>query len=128
MPSTDKLVAGTPALGDLDRIVHEPGRLMILVYLYVAKSADFLYLMRQTGLSGGSLSSHISKLEAAGYVEVEKSFRGKMPRTVLHLTGPGRKAFDAYRQKILQALAGLPQARTKSSGSRNATRRTDEGE
>ena len=118
MPSADQIATGTSALGDLDRIVHEPGRLMILVHLYVAKSADFLYLMRQTGLSGGSLSAHISKLEAAGYVEVEKGFRGKMPRTVLHLTQPGRKAFDVYRHKILQALAGLPQERTKSSGRR----------
>jgi DNA-binding MarR family transcriptional regulator len=96
-----------PSLADLDRIIHEPARLMILVHLYVAESADFLYLMRQTGLTGGNLSSHISRLEEAGYVFVEKGFKGKMPRTLVRLTSSGRKAFDAYRQTVVQALGGL---------------------
>ena len=60
-------------LADIDRVIHEPARLMILAYLYVVESADFLFLMRQTGLTGGNLSSHLSKLEAAGYVDIKDS-------------------------------------------------------
>lgn len=96
------------SLADLDRLVHEPARLMILAHLYVADKADFLYLMRQAGLTQGNLSSHISRLEVAGYVSVEKTFQGKMPRTILRLTKQGRRAFESYRQAILQALGRLP--------------------
>lgn len=109
MSTGDKGTGDVTALADLDRIIHEPARLMILVHLYVAEKADFLYLMRQTGLTGGNLSSHISKLEGAGYVAVEKTFEGKMPRTILRLTRQGREAFEAYRQAIVQALERLPE-------------------
>jgi DNA-binding MarR family transcriptional regulator len=95
-------------LRDLDRLVHEPARLMILAYLFVTDSADFVFLARQTGLTLGNLSSHVSKLEEAGYVEVQKSFRGKRPNTQLRLTGPGRKAFAEYRERIERALRDLP--------------------
>lgn len=108
MPRDKKGKSGVAPLSDLDRVIHEPGRLMILVHLFVAEKADFLYLMRQTGLTGGNLSSHLSKLEGAGYVAVEKTFEGKMPRTILRLTRQGRAAFEAYRGAILQALARLP--------------------
>lgn len=95
-------------LRDLDRLVHEPARLMILAYLFVTEGADFVFLARQTGLTLGNLSSHVSKLEEAGYVEVEKSFRGKRPHTQLRLTGSGRRAFAAYRERIERALRDLP--------------------
>jgi len=93
---------------DLDRLVHEPARLMILAYLFVTESADFVFLARQTGLTLGNLSSHVSKLEEAGYVEVDKSFRGKRPHTLLRLTATGRAAFTAYRSRIASALSNLP--------------------
>jgi DNA-binding transcriptional ArsR family regulator len=64
--------------------------------------------MRQTGLTWGNLSSHLSKLEEAGYVEVEKEFVGKKPHTMLHLTGDGRLAFREYRQRMRQVLDDLP--------------------
>ena len=63
----------------IDKIIHEPARLMLMAYLYVIESADFLFLERQTGLTRGNLSSHISKLERAGYVEVQKEFVNKIP-------------------------------------------------
>lgn len=110
MSGTDDVQGHPLELTDLDRVIHEPARLMILVHLHVAEKADFLYLMRQTGLTGGNLSSHVSRLETAGYVAVEKTFEGKTPRTILHLTRQGHAAFEAYRQAILQALAGLPEA------------------
>ncbi|MFH1851826.1 MAG: transcriptional regulator, partial [Candidatus Neomarinimicrobiota bacterium] len=78
------------SLENIDRLVHEPARLLILAYLYVVESADFLFLMRQTNLTKGNLSSHLSKLEAAGYVEVTKEFVDKIPRTLLRLSDHGR--------------------------------------
>jgi len=95
-------------LRDLDRLVHEPARLMILAYLFVTDSADFVFLARQTGLTLGNLSSHVSKLEEAGYVEVEKSFRGKRPHTLLRLTHDGRAAFARYRNRLTRVLDELP--------------------
>jgi DNA-binding MarR family transcriptional regulator len=64
--------------------------------------------MAQTGLSWGNLSSHMSKLEAAGYIGVEKSFVGRRPHTMLRLTEAGRAAFQEYRQRMKQVLDDLP--------------------
>ena len=93
---------------ELDRMVHEPARLSIMALLYVIESADFTFLMNQTGLSWGNLSTHMSKLEEAGYIEVEKSFKGRRPNTNLRLTPAGRNAFQEYRQKLKQMLDDLP--------------------
>jgi DNA-binding MarR family transcriptional regulator len=88
----------------IDRVIHEPARLLIVAVLSVVESADFLFLMNQTKLTRGNLSSHLSKLETAGYVEIKKEFVEKIPRTLLSLTGEGRKAFFEYRQKMQQVL------------------------
>jgi DNA-binding MarR family transcriptional regulator len=99
-----------PGLRDLaavDRLVHEPARLMILMVLYTVEVADFTFLMNATELTDGNLSSHLSKLEAAGYVEVEKGYAGKRPRTRLRLTAAGRQAVDDYRGTMQQALQNL---------------------
>ncbi len=95
-------------LTEIDRIVHEPARLAIMALLYVIDSADFTFLMNQTGLSWGNLSAHMTKLEEAGYIEVEKGFKGRRPNTNLRLTPAGRDAFREYRQKIKHALEVLP--------------------
>jgi DNA-binding transcriptional ArsR family regulator len=95
------------SIGDIDRLIHEPARLMILAVLYVVESADFTFVMRQTGLTWGNLSSHLSKLENAGYVEIEKEFVGRKPHTMLHLTEEGRAAFRGYRQSMKQVLDEL---------------------
>jgi len=81
---------------------------MIMAYLYVVESADFLFLMRQTGLTHGNLSSHMSKLEAAGYIEVVKEFVDRKPHTMLQLTDKGRVAFQKYRQSMMQVFDDLP--------------------
>ena len=107
MSATEKAGADIQPIAGIDRLVHEPARLMILTILYVVESADFLYLMRQTGLTRGNLSSHLSKLEAAGYIDVQKEFVDKMPRTLLHLTDTGRQAFQTYRQDMIQVLEDL---------------------
>ncbi len=95
-------------IAGVDRIVHEPGRLMVLACLSVVVRADFLYVMRETGLTQGNLSSHLAKLEAAGYVAVEKTFVGKVPRTLLQLTDQGREALLAYRDRLVGVLSRLP--------------------
>jgi DNA-binding MarR family transcriptional regulator len=88
----------------LDRVVHEPARLKILAYLSVVKSADFVFLLSRTGLTYGNLSSHMSKLEEAGYIEVQKEIKDKRPHTMLSLTEQGRTAFENYRHDMLQLL------------------------
>jgi DNA-binding HxlR family transcriptional regulator len=92
------------AFADIDRVIHEPGRLMIVALLFAVESADFLYLLHETGINKGTLSSHLSRLEEAGYIEVTKTYRGKTPQTLLRLTDVGRKSFKQYRRKLKQAL------------------------
>ncbi len=95
-------------IAEIDRLIHEPARLMIMAYLYVVESADFLFLMHQTGLTHGNLSSHMSKLEAAGYIEIVKEFVDRKPHTMLQLTDKGRTAFQKYRQSMMQVFDDLP--------------------
>lgn len=95
-------------LAEIDRVIHTPARLMVMTYLYVVDSADYVFLMRLTGLTWGNLSSHLSTLEEAGYIEMEKGFVGKKPHTMIHLTEEGRAAFRAYKQKMQQVLDDLP--------------------
>jgi len=92
-------------LTDLDRIIHEPARLMIVSLLYVSKEADFVYLLRETDLTKGNLSSHLVRLEEAAYVRIEKTFRGKLPLTLCSLTDAGRTAFESYRKTVKRALS-----------------------
>jgi DNA-binding MarR family transcriptional regulator len=82
----------------IDRLIHEPARLVIVTILNVAAATDFLYLQRETGLTKGNLSSHLSKLQAGGYITIEKTYKGKIPLTVCHLTDQGREAFRLYRR------------------------------
>jgi DNA-binding MarR family transcriptional regulator len=108
MATTEAETQSLSALTEIDRLIHEPARLSVLALLYVVESADFIFLMRQTGLTWGNLSSHMSKLEEAGYIEVEKEFKGKKPHTMLHLTEEGRAAFREYRGRMKQVLDELP--------------------
>ena len=92
----------------IDRLVHEPARYLIMAYLSVVDSADALFLQQQTGLTWGNLSSHLSRLEAAGYLTVEKEFLDRKPHTMLRLSEEGRAAFRAYRAAMKRALEDLP--------------------
>jgi len=84
----------------LDRVIHEPARLTIVALLSSVASADFLFLLKESGLTKGNLSVHLSKLEGAGYIQVEKTFRGKIPHTEYKLTTKGKSAFDQYRKSL----------------------------
>ena len=90
------------SLTSIDKIIHEPARLNILAHLYVIESADFLFIMRQTKLTFGNLSAHMSKLETAGYIKIIKEFVGKKPHTMLKITGKGKQAFDDYKKQMKQ--------------------------
>lgn len=109
MSSMKKENKNFQSITDIDRIIHEPARLMILAFLYVVERADFIFLMRQTNLTKGNLSSHLSKLEAVGYIDIEKKFVNKIPRTLLRLTKRGRKAFQIYRQNMKNVFEDLPE-------------------
>lgn len=87
---------GVKDLSSLDRVIHEPARLMIMTVLFAVDEADFVYLQRECGLTQGNLSSHLSKLEEVGYLTISKTFKGKYPLTVCQLTRKGRQAFDSY--------------------------------
>lgn len=97
-----------PSIAEIDRVIHEPARFMLMSYLYVVDSADFLFLMRRTGLTFGNLSSHMTRLEDAGYIAIDKEFVEKKPHTKLSLTEVGRAAFQGYRQSMMDVLDRLP--------------------
>ncbi len=83
-------------MAGLDRLVHEPARLAILTALSTCQRADFVFLQRITGLNAGNLSSHLTRLEEAGLVAVEKQFVGKRPNTLVHLTAAGQQAITRH--------------------------------
>jgi DNA-binding MarR family transcriptional regulator len=95
-------------LADLDRTIHSPARLMVMTYLYTVESADYIFLQNLTGLTWGNLSTHLSKLETEGYVEIEKEIVGKKPHSMVHLTATGREAFHEYKQSMQEILGNLP--------------------
>ena len=92
------------SLMDLDRVIHEPARLVILTVLSSAQEVEFKFLETTTGLSKGNLSSHTSKLEAAGFLEVGKAFRGRVPVTSFRITESGKKALADYWNAVRAAI------------------------
>ena len=100
--------SGEGPTGWIDPLIHAPARLQIVMQLIVVDAADATFLLNRTGLTWGNLSSHLSKLEEAGYVVIEKTFRGKKPWTMIRLTPEGRTAFQRYRSRMQEALSDLP--------------------
>jgi DNA-binding MarR family transcriptional regulator len=89
---------------ELDTVIHSPARLQIVSTLMLLEEADFVYLLNVTNLTRGNLSTHLSKLEEVGYVEIEKTYRNKRPLTLLRLTKQGRNAYEIYRKTLLDFL------------------------
>ncbi len=105
---------GSPGTGphpfsDLDRLIHSPARLMVMTSLYVVAEAEFIFLMKMTGLTWGNLSAHLSMLEKGGYVVITKSFVGKKGTTMIHLTEAGRAAYRIYKEKFQEVFETLPE-------------------
>src|SRR3954447_19494629 len=84
----------------VDRLIHEPGRLAILTVLSSVKDADFVFLQRTTGLTKGNLSSHLTKLEAAGLVAIQKRFVHKKPNTNVALTALGKQRIARHWDQL----------------------------
>ena len=89
---------------ELDSLIHAPARLNIMTNLYVVESADFIFLRNLTSLTWGNLSAHVSKLVEAGYLEVDKSIVNKKTHTVARMTEDGRRAFEDYRNQMMEVL------------------------
>ncbi|MBI5841648.1 MAG: transcriptional regulator [Chloroflexi bacterium] len=87
-------------LANLDKLIHEPARLAILTALSACASADFIFLRRITGLSDGNLSAHLSKLEEAGLVQIEKQFFEKKPNTQIQITPKGLNAIQQHWEQL----------------------------
>ena len=95
-------------MSEVDRVIHEPARLRILSLLSGATTADFMFIMKALGFTNGNLSSHMDKLEKAGYVEVNKAFQGKMPLTTYTITTFGRRSLNEY-WTALESIRRLPE-------------------
>lgn len=95
-------------LADIDQVIHASARLMVLTYLYVVENADYVFLVRLTGLTWGNLATHLARLEEAGYVEINKKFKGKKPHTSVSLTELGRSAFREYKKSLQRVFDDLP--------------------
>lgn len=94
----------TPMLKPLDPLLHSELRLAIVSILIGVESADFVYLRKHTGATSGNLSVQIDKLQKAGYIDIEKGFNGKMPRTTCSITAEGRKAFAEYVEALREYI------------------------
>jgi DNA-binding MarR family transcriptional regulator len=94
----------------LDRLIHEPARLAIMTVLSSVKAADFVFLQRTTGLTKGNLSSHLTRLEEAGLVTIEKRFVLKKPNTNVELTPEGKERITKHWDQLdrLKRLAETP--------------------
>ncbi len=90
---------------EIDDVIHGRVRLAVVAYLSGAGSADFNELKRRVGGTDGNLSVHLRKLEDAGYLRVEKTYRDRKPRTICHLTAAGREAFIVYMTRLEALLA-----------------------
>ena len=93
-------------LRELNPLLHSQLRLAIVSILLSVDEADFVYLKEQTGATAGNLSVQIDKLSKAGYVEVTKTFKGKMPCTICKITPQGVDAFEEYVESLKSYLAG----------------------
>lgn len=107
MPSESPVYPDLDPIEKIDAAVHAPARLMILAYLAAVITADFTFLLNQTGLTRGNLATHISRLEEEGYVEVNKEFVDRIPRTLYTLTDSGRGAIERYRENMRQIIDQL---------------------
>jgi len=94
----------------IDVLIHEPVRLRILALLAAVEQADFMFILRQTGISRGNLSVQMTRLEEAGVVQVTRDFDGRRPRTLYALSKEGIRALADYRRSMSRLLETLPEA------------------
>jgi DNA-binding MarR family transcriptional regulator len=107
MPQNEPDFPRLPPIDDLDPTIHSPTRMKILAFLAIVESADFTFLLTQTGLTRGNLSPNLRRLEEAGYVQIKKEFVDRIPRTLIRLTDEGRAAMQQYNQTMQRVLDEL---------------------
>jgi DNA-binding MarR family transcriptional regulator len=93
---------------DVDRLIHAPSRYNIMALLYVVERAEYLFVLHHTKMTSGNLTAHLTKLEKAGYLRIQKKFVRKKPKTFLSLTPRGRKSFERYRQQMKRLFNAPP--------------------
>jgi len=91
-------------LAAIDDVIHGRLRLGVMAYLSAVNPASFPELLSKTGASNGNLSTHLTKLQAAGYIRQEKGYKGKRPQTLVHLTENGRDAWIKYLDAMRDLL------------------------
>lgn len=89
---------------DINDVIHGRLRLGVMAYLSAVNPASFSELIERTGATNGNLSTHLSKLEGAGYVEQKKGYQGKRPQTLVYMTETGREAWIAYLETMRDLL------------------------
>ncbi len=89
---------------DLDPLLHSQLRLAVMSLLIASQEADFVFLREKTGATAGNLSVQLEKLKEAGYIQIEKTFRGKMPRTLCRITPSGVEAFEKYVETLKEYI------------------------
>lgn len=95
----------TLEIEEIDRMIHEPARLRIMIYLSLIQEADFTNLLYNTKLSRGNLSVQLQKLEAVGYIDINKKFIKRIPRTLVSITDAGVKALRKYKENLNRILS-----------------------
>ena len=88
----------------LDPLLHSQLRLAVMSLLVSVEEADFVYIREKTGATAGNLSVQLDKLAKAGYIQVNKGYKGKMPQTTCRTTKEGLKAFEAYVNALQQYI------------------------
>ena len=91
-------------LKSLDPLLHSELRLGVMSILLGVEEADFVFLRQETGATAGNLSVQLDKLQKAGYISIEKTFRGKMPCTLCRITEEGIRAFEKYVEALRSYL------------------------
>jgi len=95
------------SITEVDKLIHEPSRLMILTILNAVEKADFVYLQRETGLTRGNLSAHLTKLNDGRYINIQKTFNGKIPQTICQITVDGKTAFQKYTEYLKNVVSKI---------------------
>lgn len=103
----------------LDRLVHEPARLVVLTALASCASADFVFLQRVTRLTNGNLSAHLTKLHEAALVTIEKRFVDRKPNTLIVITAKGKRAVEEHWRRLEQLRAGARELKPQAAKVRN---------
>lgn len=92
-------------IAELDPVIHHPTRLMLFFLLSRNEKMDYLMLMRSTMLSSGNISTHLNKMQEAGYIHIQKTFISKKTHTVISLSPKGKSAYQKWGESVLCAVA-----------------------